>query len=99
MIINSYDLREKDVINICDGRRLGFICDFLIDSECGKICAVFVSESFFGIFDKKNTLKIDWCRISCIGTDTVLVDIGRDSCCRSDDKCGKEGNKKGGFLF
>ena len=47
MMCNSSALREKDVINICDGRRLGFICDFVIDTDCGKICAVYVSDHFF----------------------------------------------------
>ena len=31
------ELKEKEVINICDGKRLGSICDLEIDSMTGKI--------------------------------------------------------------
>lgn len=98
MLITSCELREKDVINICDGRRLGFICDFEIDTECGKICAVFVSEKFFSINGNKNQMRIRWDMIRCIGDDTVLVDAGRDFKCSCDEKPKGEKHKKG-WLF
>ena len=31
------DLQEKEVINICDGRRLGFVGDLELDIPSGKI--------------------------------------------------------------
>ena len=100
MMCNSSALREKDVINICDGRRLGFICDFVIDTDCGKICAVYVSDHFFGFSGQKNSIKIGWECISCIGDDTILVRVeGYDGCRES--KCDGDGGKKkkgGGFL-
>ena len=81
MTLSSAELREKDVVNLCNGKRLGYICDFLIDTECGKIKAIFVSDNFFGFNAQKKSLKIPWEKITCIGEDTILVDIGpsRDS--------------------
>lgn len=98
MIVNASELREKDVINTCDGRRLGFICDYLIDTDCGKICAIFVTEQFFGMFSAKNTIKIPWEKIICIGEDTVLVEVRENIRCEPCD-CKREKYKKGGWLF
>ena len=35
MTLTSCELREKDVINVCDGKKLGYICDMDIDTDCG----------------------------------------------------------------
>ena len=35
-------MRDKEVINICDGKRLGYINDVEIDSCDGRICAIIV---------------------------------------------------------
>lgn len=34
------ELREKEIINICDGARLGCICDLEIDDCTGTICSI-----------------------------------------------------------
>ena len=76
---NTYTaLREKDVINVCDGKKIGFICDLLIDIDCGRIEAIFVSEHFFGFAAQKSPVKIPWEKISCVGADTILVNLPRD---------------------
>ena len=98
MILSSCELREKDVINVCDGRKLGFICDFTVDTECGKLCSVDVSDRFFSFSGQKNAYRIGWDKIVCIGEDAVLVNVGTDFRC---DSCGREekSRRKGGFLF
>lgn len=78
MVCNTSALRDKDVINVCDGRRLGYICDFSVDTDCGKICAVYVSGNYFGFTGQKNLVRIDWDCISCIGEDTILVRLEKD---------------------
>ena len=101
MIINSSELREKDVINICGGRRLGYICDYQIDTECGKICAIFVTEQLFGVFCGRNAARIPWEKVVCIGKDAVLVQMPEEFCCEPcEGKRGKEKRRKdGGWLF
>ena len=37
------ELREKEILNICDGARLGCICDLEIDDSTGTICSIAVS--------------------------------------------------------
>ena len=47
MTLTSCELREKDVINVCDGKKLVYICDMDIDTDCGRVTAVYVSDKFF----------------------------------------------------
>ena len=93
MLWNYSSLREKDVINVCDGHRIGFICDFSIDAECGRICAIYVSDHFFGFTGQKDVIKIGWECITCIGEDAVLVRIEEYDRCR-ESRCDKSGGKK-----
>ncbi len=69
-------LRNKEVINTCDGKRLGFINDIIIDICSGCISAIVVLFDCrtFG-FGKCEDLVIPWGKISCFGKDTVLVNI------------------------
>lgn len=98
MIMNYSCLREKDVVNVCDGKKVGYICDILIDCDCGKICALYVSDRFFGFTAQKSPAKIPWDKIVCIGEDTVLCDLGRDFC-PPKTACGDKKPKKGGRIF
>lgn len=84
--ITCTQLREKDVINLCDGTRLGYISEIEFDTCNGQICAVILSRAcgFFG-FSKDAPIFIPWSRIECIGEDAVLVKISdrelEDLCC------------------
>ena len=49
-------LRDKEVINICDGKRLGYINDLEIDICDGKVCAIVV------LFDCVGKNKLLWQR-------------------------------------
>ena len=77
MTLTSCELREKDVITVCDGKKLGYICDMDIDTDCGRVTAVYVSDKFFSINGNKNCIKIRWDMIKCIGDDTNLQDSGK----------------------
>ena len=80
-------LRDKDVINGCDGKRLGFVNDLEIDACSGKICALIVLFDYRLLgFGKYEELVIPWERICRIGKDTIIVDIGIIPC---GDNCKK----------
>lgn len=70
-------LMDKDVINICDGRNLGNIIDFKIDTCCGRLTAIVLpgEKSFFS-FKKCTDIIIPWDKICKIGEDAIIVDIG-----------------------
>ncbi len=76
-VCRLYDLQNKDVININDGRRLGQTYDLEFDEETGKIVSLIVpgKPKFFGLFGRGPELVIEFSRIRKIGLDSVLVDI------------------------
>ena len=98
MCLNYSSLREKDVINVCDGRKIGSICDLTVDADCGRITEIFVSDRFFGFSAQKPPAKIPWEKISCIGEDTILVSMPRDFC-PPPQKCDEKKHKKPPRLF
>ncbi len=76
-MIKVSELREKDVINIKNGCRLGLISDIDIDLEDGVIETVVIpgSNNVFSIFRRNNDIVIPWSYIRKIGDDVILVDI------------------------
>lgn len=76
MACNTNSLSAKLVINICDARRLGHICNYEIDLCEGRIVAVFVPGDcgFFG-FARGHEIRIPWERIKKIGEDAILVEL------------------------
>ncbi|MBO5274931.1 MAG: YlmC/YmxH family sporulation protein [Clostridia bacterium] len=91
------DLRDKEVVNVCDGRRLGYVCDLEIDLDCGKICAIIVpgDNRFFGL-GRGSDCRIPWENIERIGDDIIIVNIKSPSCdhCGEREDCPKEKKRK-----
>lgn len=69
--INS--LRDKEVINVCDGRRLGYIFDVEINAALGSVTAIVVLFDcrVFG-FGKCEELIIPWDKYSASGRTQCL---------------------------
>ncbi len=76
--MNFSDLRRKEVINVIDGRRLGCICDIIINVNCSKLEAIIVPGCFTlaNIFQKPKNIVIPWNKIHKWGDDVILVDAG-----------------------
>lgn len=72
------DFRHKEVINILDGRRLGFVQDVNASLETGVITSIVVpgNNKFFNVFSS-NDIVIPWQNIKCIGDDVILVELKR----------------------
>ena len=70
------ELRYKEVINICDGCRLGYVGDVEVVIPDGKICALIVPGPyrFFGLFGRGEEFYIPWECIKQIGDDIILID-------------------------
>ena len=70
------DLRCKEVINICDGCRLGYVGDVEVTVPEGKVVALIVPgpPRFFGLFGRGEEYYVPWDCIKQIGDDIVLVD-------------------------
>ncbi len=84
-------LSEKQVINLCDGKILGYIIDFKIDICSGRLTSIVLpgESGFFG-FKKCTDIVIPWEKICKIGRDAIIVDIGILPCCDGDKKSSKK---------
>ena len=71
------DFKHKEVINISDGRRLGFVQDVTANLETGTITSIIVpgNNRLFNIFSSGNEIVIPWDKVKCIGDDLILVEI------------------------
>ena len=80
LLEGDLELKEKEVINCKDCRRLGYVADVEFDCETGKILAIIVPGpgKLFSCFGSGTEYYIRYCNIVRIGPDIVLVDI--DAC-------------------
>jgi YlmC/YmxH family sporulation protein len=71
------EFRQKEVINMSDGKRLGFISDVEVDLESGRIESLVMPGSgrFFGLIGRDNEFVIPWDKVKKVGEDIVLVDM------------------------
>lgn len=75
--INFCDLKRKEVINLCDGARLGCISDLEMDTCSGAVYAIIVPgpPRLWGLLRSDEELVIPYNKITKIGDDVILVDI------------------------
>lgn len=74
------EIERKEVINVSDGCRLGFVCDMEIDTKTGCIKKIIIPAKgkFFGLFGRELEYHICWKDIKCIGDDLILVCVNID---------------------
>ena len=70
------ELRRKEVINIRDGCRLGFVGDVEVRVPQGQVSALIVLGPcrFFGLFGRGEDYYLPWECIQRIGDDIILID-------------------------
>ncbi len=71
------ELRQKEVINLGDGRRLGFVKDIEFSLETGRLVSLILPGpwSLFRAFGTEAEMVIPWRDIRKIGEEIILVDI------------------------
>lgn len=71
------DFKHKEVVNINNGKRLGYVQDVCADLDTGSITSIIVpgENKLTSMFSNKNDIVIPWKKIRCIGDDIILVDI------------------------
>lgn len=81
---STEELRRLEIVNLCDGTRLGYASDFEFDPEDARILSLVITGSC-GVFGwgREDDLIIPWHMIECIGEDTILVKLTQHdlSCC------------------
>lgn len=68
------ELKQKEVINLCDGKRLGKVCDVVFIYPEGKVQGIVVPGGK-GFRWGRADLFIDLRSVTKIGVDTILVEI------------------------
>lgn len=71
------DFKHKEVVNVNDGKRLGYVQDVCADLETGMITSIIVpgGNRILNMFSSNNDIVIPWKNIKCIGEDLIIVDI------------------------
>lgn len=79
MICGIYDLRRKEVINIKNGLRIGFVSDVDIDLCNAKIVSIIIygKLKLFGLLGRYDDIIIKWEDVSVVGEDTILVNFSQ----------------------
>ena len=73
-LLSITELKQKEVVNVCDGRRLGFVCNAEFELPSGQIVSISVPADMKCFnFGKIEEIKIPWCNIERIGEDIILV--------------------------
>ena len=71
------DFKHKEVINITDAKRLGYVQDVTADLKTGVITSIIVpgTNKRFSIFSSDNEIVIPWEKIKAIGDEIILVEV------------------------
>jgi len=81
-------LRCKEVINLPDGCRLGYVTDLVVETGTGAVTALIVPscERLLGLLPGSSEFVIPWTCIRRIGGDLILVDACLEECRRRKEK-------------
>lgn len=78
MICRIDDLQYKEVIDIADGTRYGFVGDVELDPERGAIESIVVKGRLrlLGLLGREPDAVFPWSAVKRFGEDIILVDGG-----------------------
>ena len=85
MIARITDMHDKEVINISDGTRLGYVDDLEVDTCSAQLTALVISgrNRLFGILGREPDIVVQWKDIEVVGEETILVNFICSPCdCR-----------------
>ncbi len=70
------DLRNKEVINVKDGTKIGYVSDIDIDMKNARLSSVVIYGRlrWFGLLGRDHDIVIPWSQIKLMGDDAVLVE-------------------------
>ena len=77
-MISTDKLKNKEVINIFDGRSLGFVSDIEVNLEKGVIDGIVIpgNRGFRSFFSKSELdTIIKWEKVRTVGDDVILVEV------------------------
>lgn len=79
-MVSIRNLQQKEVINICDASRVGYVCDVIVGCNgCVEQLVVPCSNGIFSAFIKNKVYCIPWCDVVKVGEDIILVNVKSDN--------------------
>ncbi len=80
MISSFRELRDKEVINIKTGEKVGYIDDVEIDTRTAEVAALVIygRPRIFGIFGRGEDVVVKCSEIDVVGPDAILVRIDEE---------------------
>lgn len=75
------ELRYKEVIDIRDGTRYGYVGDVELDTASGEIKALVVygQPRLFGLLGREEDMVFPWASVKRFGEDIILVETGQSA--------------------
>ena len=69
-------LRCKDVVNVVNGAKLGYVCDMEVDCSSGMLVSIIIPGKLklFGLLGREEDIVIGWDAMRKIGEDIILVE-------------------------
>ena len=77
-MLNTDSIKNKEVINICDGKSMGFVCDIEINLKEGRIEGIVIpgQRGFLNLWGKESEdYVIKWKDVRTVGEDVILVEV------------------------
>lgn len=76
-VCRIFDMGYKEVINLFDGARLGYVNDVEIDMASGEVLSVIIPGrlKLFGLLGREDDYIVPWGAIEKIGEDIILVRV------------------------
>ena len=70
------ELRYKEIINVSDGSRYGWVGDVVVDLDSGQVRALVVPGRLrlFGLLGREEDRVFPWEAVRRFGADTILVE-------------------------
>lgn len=91
MLCRITDMHNKEVINVCNGHRLGCVDDVEVDTCTAQLVAIVIHgrSKCMGLMGREDDIIIGWKEIEVIGDETILVRREAPSRCPPPGRKGK----------
>ena len=89
MVCSFSELRNKEVVNVRNGEKIGYVDDIELDTAGGRIVSliIFGRSRAFGLMGRDEDIVVRCSDIDLIGEDTVLVRFEKDAICIKSHNC------------
>ena len=81
-MISTQDLKNKEVINIHNGKSLGYVEDIVVELNKGTVEGIVIpqrSSGLFSIFNKGAEIVVPWNAVRRVGEEVILVELGGEN--------------------